>query len=340
MKEKKIFEGLSFDTGEESRLSDLNSQQAFMEDSVFTPTPAKSETSTESATKNTLPRAKKSIRYLGGFVLMVLVLALWQWIDFVMAGVKDGQPLALAWCAVSGLLFLFILKLMLTEGLKLRRLKRQQDVQQQAQRLMQNNAMGEAKPWCEHMCKRLGVEKEQPSYDAWLYSLSPAHSDAEVIELYDQLILKPIDEKVRQVILKYASESAVLIAITPLALFDMLFVFWRNLKMINEISRLYGIELGYLSRVQLLKHLALNMVAAGVSELVIDASVDAFSADLAGKVSLKLGQGLGVGLLTARLGVRSAKLLRPILWQSGQEIRLANIRQQLSKQLMKVVSPK
>ncbi len=39
-----------------------------------------------------------------------------------------------------------------------------------------------------------------------------------------------------------------MIAVSPLALVDMAFLAWRNLRLINRIATLYGIELGVLQR--------------------------------------------------------------------------------------------
>ena len=44
-----------------------------------------------------------------------------------------------------------------------------------------------------------------------------------------------------------------MIAVSPLALVDMAFIAWRNLRLINRIATLYGIELGYYSRLRLFK---------------------------------------------------------------------------------------
>lgn len=73
--------------------------------------------------------------------------------------------------------------------------------------------------------------------------------------------------------------------------------------MINALCEVYGIELGYWSRIRLLRLVFVNMAAAGASELAIDASMDMMSMDLAGKLSVRAGQGLGIGILTARLAL-------------------------------------
>ncbi|NCO45860.1 MAG: DUF697 domain-containing protein, partial [Vibrio sp.] len=77
------------------------------------------------------------------------------------------------------------------------------------------------------------------------------------------------------------------------------------------------------------KSVLVNMAAAGASELAIDASMDLLSMDLAGKVSARAGQGLGVGILTARLGLKAMALLRPMTWQPDRKVKLGAIRKQI-----------
>lgn len=99
--------------------------------------------------------------------------------------------------------------------------------------------------------------------------------------------------------------------------------------MIDQLAALYGVELGYWSRLKLFKVVLINMAAAGASELAIDASMDLMSMDLAGKLSARAGQGLGVGILTARLGLKAMSLLRPMPWHQDRKVKLSAIRKQI-----------
>ena len=65
-----------------------------------------------------------------------------------------------------------------------------------------------------------------------------------------------------------------MIAVSPLALVDMAFIAWRNLRLINRIATLYGIELGYYSRLRLFRLVLLNIAFAGASELVREVAME------------------------------------------------------------------
>lgn len=103
-----------------------------------------------------------------------------------------------------------------------------------------------------------------------------------------------------------------MIAVSPLALVDMAFIARRNLRLINRIAKLYGIELGYYSRIRLFKLVLLNIAFAGASELVREVGMDWMSQDLAARLSARAAQGIGAGLLTARTGIKAMEVCRPL----------------------------
>ncbi|STU86660.1 membrane protein YcjF [Klebsiella pneumoniae subsp. pneumoniae] len=108
---------------------------------------------------------------------------------------------------------------------------------------------------------------------------------------------------------------------------------WRNLRLINRIATLYGIELGYYSRLRLFRLVLLNIAFAGASELVREVGMDWMSQDLAARLSARAAQGIGAGLLTARLGIKAMELCRPLPWIADDKPRLGDFRRELIGQL-------
>mgnify|MGYP003389142164 FL=1 len=132
----------------------------------------------------------------------------------------------------------------------------------------------------------------------------------------------------------------VLVAISPLAIVDMLIMLWRNIKMIDKISGLYGLKLGYWSRVKLIKQVFANMIFVGASEMMLDLGTEALGADLLGKFSGRLAQGFGAGMLTARLGLNTIKTCRPLPFIE-QAPQLSNVRKSLLTQVKNLlIKPK
>ncbi|MNE79513.1 hypothetical protein D3C80_1760050 [compost metagenome] len=120
----------------------------------------------------------------------------------------------------------------------------------------------------------------------------------------------------------------------------MAFIAWRNLRLINRIATLYGIELGYYSRLRLFRLVLLNMAFAGASELVREVGMDWMSQDLAARLSTRAAQGIGAGLLTARLGIKAMELCRPLPWLHDDKPRLGDFRRELIGQLKETLSKK
>lgn len=158
----------------------------------------------------------------------------------------------------------------------------------------------------------------------------------EVLDMYDAIVVSQQDKIATNLVTRYSTESAALVAVSPLAAADMLLVAWRNFTMIDKLADVYGVELGYWSRLKLFKLVLVNMAAAGASELAIDASMDLVSMDLAGKVSARAGQGLGVGILTARLGLKAMSLLRPMPWHQDRKVKLSHMRKAVVHELKRI----
>ena len=124
-----------------------------------------------------------------------------------------------------------------------------------------------------------------------------------------------------------------LVALSPLATVDMMLMLWRNLRMIEDIADVYAIELGYWSRIRLIRQVFRNMLYAGATELVTEVGMDLLGAEFAAKLSARAAQGVGAGLLTARLGLRTIEACRPLPWCAGRETQTRRAAQALIGQL-------
>ena len=171
----------------------------------------------------------------------------------------------------------------------------------------------------------------------WQKQINDAHSAREMTYLFSKNVLQSFDKQAKNLISKNAAEAAVIVAISPLALVDMFFIAWRNISLINKIAKIYGIELGYISRLRLLRMVFLNAAFAGASELVHEIGMEWLSQDLTAKLSARAAQGIGVGLLTARLGIKAMEFCRPLAFQANEKPCLTNIHKELLTTLKSTV---
>ncbi|MCG7537810.1 TIGR01620 family protein [Pseudoalteromonas sp. OOF1S-7] len=188
------------------------------------------------------------------------------------------------------------------------RLKKLEQQRAGAQRLLSSNQIGEAQTWLKPLLKQ--HDKQQVSQ--FMATLQPHFTDREVLALYDKTLLQELDERARQLIAQFASTSALMVAISPMAITDMLAVLWRGVVLIEKISQLYGIKLGYRSRIELYRLLLKQIIFVGASELLSDLAATSLGAELLGKLSARSAQGLSAGVFTARLGYKAMSLCRPI----------------------------
>ncbi|WP_299572102.1 TIGR01620 family protein [uncultured Shewanella sp.] len=234
------------------------------------------------------------------------------------------------YATVTSIVVAWVSSVTLVEWRKLVRLKHVADTQVTGERLSQSMQRGEAEKFIACLMAYYPDSKGKLQYVAINTS---EHNDAEMVLLFDDLVVSEQDEKAKQIVSRYAAESALLLAASPLAVLDMAIILWRNQRMINAIAEVYGIELGYWSRIKLIKSIVVNIVYAGTTEVVTDLGTQLLSVEMTGKLSARLAQGLGGGLLTARLGYQAMGLCRPLSFKEQNRPKLGQIHQQLLTEL-------
>lgn len=223
---------------------------------------------------------------------------------------------------------------LVTEWRHLYQLRQRAEEREVGRELLNSHGMGRGRAFCEKLAQQAGLDQGHPALQRWQAALHETHNDREVVALYAQLVQPVLDRQARAEIGRNAAEATLMIAVSPLALVDMAFIAWRNLRMINRIAAVYGIQLGYFSRIRLFRLVLLNIAFAGASELVREVGMDWLSQDLAARLSARAAQGIGAGLLTARLGIKAMELCRPLPWIDDRP-KLADFRRELLNQLKK-----
>lgn len=168
-----------------------------------------------------------------------------------------------------------------------------------------------------------------PALDALRQSVTDAHDDAEVLHLVERQVLAPLDRRAYGQVLRAARDTAVATALSPAALLDVALVLWRTLRLVRTLATLYGARPGAAGTARLLRRVLANLAVAGGAESASDLAVDAIGGSLAAAVSARLGQGLLNGLLTARVGLATMELCRPLPFDAASRPGLGRIRREL-----------
>lgn len=246
---------------------------------------------------------------------------------------------ALGTASAGGLIVIAGVGSIVGEWRRLYRLRERAEERDFARELLHSHGMGKGKDFCEKLTKQSALPAQHPAVQRWQSMLHDSHNDREVVELYSQMVQPILDEQARKEISRCSAESAIMIAVSPLAIVDMAFIAWRNIRLINRIAAIYGIELGYYSRIRLFRMVLINIAFAGASELIREVGMDWLSQDITARLSTRAAQGIGAGLLTARLGIKAMELCRPLPWIDNKP-RLADFRHQLIGQLKNVIPSK
>ena len=135
---------------------------------------------------------------------------------------------------------------------------------------------------------------------------------ADMIKLAERELMSPLDREARRLVSNAAQHVSVVTAVSPRALFDVLFVFVASLRMIRQLARLYGGRPGTLGMFRLMRHVVGHLAVTGgmaASDSVIQQML---GHGIAAKLSQRLGEGMLNGLLTARLGLAAIDVTRPL----------------------------
>ncbi|MFC0323212.1 YcjF family protein [Gallibacterium melopsittaci] len=252
-----------------------------------------------------------------------------QWINFAFALVFSGI-VALGLSAI------------INEFRHLRQLKRLEQLQQRNKGLQltpQTPTLSakEGTELTQQLIEYMRISPHDPQYQQWQHYANQGYTASELLQLFSQEFLSPLDKQAQKMINKQAIEASLLVAISPLALVDMAFIAWRHLRLINKLANLYGVKLGYFSRIRLIKMVLFNIAFAGASEVIREIGMDWLSQDITAKLSARVAQGVGVGLLTARLGIKTLELCRPIPFTSQERPKLHTIHKLLLEEVKTVV---
>jgi len=306
------------------------------------------ELSSEHLHQDVIGDNKRKRSWLWGIIstLFITLIAI-EAVDFFITGFEQSPIITSLYAILLTALSVVAGNALLREFTGLRQFKSRQKMKQQATELLlidaehgseQSNQLG--KDFCENISENLPCDlvfdtpKEQ---QVWQEALTAGHSSSELVQLYSRVVLSKVDEKALNEVAKFSTEAVVLIALSPVALIDMLIMLSRNLRMINKIAGLYGLKLSYWSRIKLIKQVFVNMAYAGASELVADFGSDMLGAELLGKLSARFAQGLGAGMLTARLGAKTMELCRPIPFEDKPK--LNHVRKKIAKQIKSLMVP-
>ncbi len=123
---------------------------------------------------------------------------------------------------------------------------------------------------------------------------------------------QPLDVLARRLIRNESVGTGMLVATSPWVSVDLMLVVWRNIRMMQRVAICYGLPIGQLGRWRLARHVLRNIALAGGSEMAIGALSDSLLSGVMEKLAARVGQGIGIGLYSSRLGHFTLDLSRAV----------------------------
>lgn len=190
-------------------------------------------------------------------------------------------------------------------------------LQKKSQHLSNVNDLGSAKQLISEFNVFYLNKPQNLYFQRCLDQLPDYSNDREVVEHIERVFFRELDKEALRRVSNYSLQTATAVAVSPWASLDMLFSLWRSIKMIDDVAQVYGMRPSMFNRYKLLKLVMHQLVFVAASEVVIDQVIEEFgSSTLASMAGARLGQGLGAGIYTARIGVAAMQVCRPIAFSS------------------------
>ena len=142
---------------------------------------------------------------------------------------------------------------------------------------------------------------------------APEQFDAEaLIGLAEAELLTPLDALALREVESAARQVATVTALVPLALADVVGALVANLRMIRRVAEIYGGRAGVLGSCRLARAVMSHLVATGAVAVGDDLISSVAGGGLVSKLSRRFGEGVVNGALTARVGVATIEVCRPL----------------------------
>jgi len=203
-------------------------------------------------------------------------------------------------------------------------------LQQEGRRLMETDGYGNAIPYLNKIAQFYNHRPEIKTRLEYFYlNLNDSYHDRELCGLFSTNVMKEIDQQAYSIVVQRSKETALMVMISQIALLDTVLTLWRNTRMIKDIATLYGGRPGFFGSISLMSIVLQNLIYADVSEMVAESVAEIFGGSVLSVMSAQAAQGLGSGVLTARLGLHAIQACRPLPFSAEEKPGLKDIRREI-----------
>ncbi|MCP5038468.1 MAG: TIGR01620 family protein [Rhodobacteraceae bacterium] len=239
--------------------------------------------------------------------------------DFV-AGLLSRNPvLGYAALGLGGAFTIVLLALALREWLAFVRLGRVDALKQAGEAALLHDDIDEARAVLARLERLYSGRDELKWGRERLHERTSDVFEADgLLALAEAELLAPLDAAATRQVETAARQVATVTAIVPLALADVATALTANMRMIRQIAEIYGGRAGLLGGWRLTRAVMTHLVATGAVAIGDDLIGTIAGGGVLSKISRRFGEGVVNGALTARVGVAAMEVCRPLPFGAGK----------------------
>jgi putative membrane protein len=147
----------------------------------------------------------------------------------------------------------------------------------------------------------------------------------DLIGLAETELLAQFDESARRMVMSAAKRVALVTAISPRAVVDLIFVGSEIIRLIRRLALLYGGRPGTIGFFRLARETVSHLAVTGGMAAGDSIVQQILGHGVAARLSARLGEGVINGMLTARVGIAAIEVCRPLPFINGTPPRLSDV---------------
>lgn len=274
---------------------------------------------------------------LAGLVSLSLGLSATRLIDELFA-----RSIALGWFGL-GLLALVVVAAVVVIGreiIGLRRLGRVETLQDQVEAAHASGDEPSARDCAHQLLALYASRPDLARARASLHGhLAEVVDGPDLLRLAERDLLADLDAKATRMVMDSARRISLVTAISPRALFDITIVLIESVRLIRRVAEHYGARPGFLGMAKLSKQVVGHLAITGGMAMGESLVQQLVGQGLAARLSAKLGEGIVNGMMTARIGLSTVDLVRPMPFTALARPKLSDVAAELVRAAPQMPEP-
>lgn len=275
------------------------------------------------------PWGKLFLGALGGLVSLGIGLSVTRLVEELFA---TSTTLGVIGLGLAGLLLVSLLVLVGRETLALMRLAKVERMHERAVAVLGSDDRPAARALASELkalyAARPDMARARGELDRHLKDIVDG---ADLVRLAERALFTETDQRALRLVTEAAKRVSLVTAISPRAVFDVAVVVAQSARLIRALAELYGARPGSVGSWRLARQVAGHLAVTGGMAVGDTLVQQLIGHGLAARLSAKLGEGVINGMMTARVGLATIDLVRPLPFTVLERPKLASIMGELTR---------